>query len=271
MNKTIIVYHDQCHDGITALWSAKKAFPNAEVYAGDYNKVPDTKLFQDKAVLLVDFSYKKELLLEIQKVALSLLVIDHHKTAFEELGSLPFCIFDMNKSGAGLTWDTLVGGQRPALIDYVEDRDLWRFKLPYCKAVHASCDSYPLTLEAREMLMERSIQDLITEGLSIIRYHDKLVESALKNVVRMDFEGYNVPAISCPIKELASDLGNRMAINEHFAIIYRDLPSGERNFSLRSTDAGVDVSAIARKFNGGGHRNASGFTIKMGALENGTY
>jgi phosphoesterase RecJ-like protein len=35
---------------------------------------------------------------------------------------------------------------------------------------------------------------------------------------------------------------------------------GRRKVSLRATDGRVDVSAIARGFGGGGHRQAAGFT-----------
>ena len=49
------------------------------------------------------------------------------------------------------------------------------------------------------------------------------------------------------------------------ACLIRDLltGNGRRKVSLRATDAGVDVSAIARGFGGGGHRQAAGFTTDM--------
>jgi bifunctional oligoribonuclease and PAP phosphatase NrnA len=49
------------------------------------------------------------------------------------------------------------------------------------------------------------------------------------------------------------------------ACLIRDLMSddGRRKVSLRATDSSVDVSAIARGFGGGGHRQAAGFTTDM--------
>ena len=32
-------------------------------------------------------------------------------------------------------------------------------------------------------------------------------------------------------------------------------------FSLRSGESGVDVSSVAKKFGGGGHKNAAGFSV----------
>ena len=59
---------------------------------------------------------------------------------------------------------------------------------------------------------------------------------------------------------LTSDAGHLLANGEPFAACYWDTPTG-RVFSLRSTDDGLDVSEIAKKYGGGGHRNASGFRV----------
>jgi phosphoesterase RecJ-like protein len=51
--------------------------------------------------------------------------------------------------------------------------------------------------------------------------------------------------------------------------LVRDLLSGDgrRKVSLRATDGRVDVSEIARKFGGGGHRQAAGFTTDLALPE----
>ena len=64
-----------------------------------------------------------------------LIVLDHHKTAMEELQPLlddPESgitgVFDMGRSGAALAWQYLANKKPlPELLQYVEDRDLWRF------------------------------------------------------------------------------------------------------------------------------------------------
>lgn len=51
------------------------------------------------------------------------------------------------------------------------------------------------------------------------------------------------------------------------AAVIRDRPGGgetPRKASLRSTDGAVDVSRIARKMGGGGHRRAAGFSTALG-------
>lgn len=167
----------------------------------------------------------------------------------------------MHRSGAGLAWDVLCEGPRPSLVNYVEDRDLWRFSLPKSKEVHAACASYPLTLEQRGILMERTIDSLASEGRAILRYHDKLIESAAKWALRETIGGHDVPSISCPTIEIFSDLGHVLCKGERFAAVWTDAADGTRRYSLRSDgDAGIDVSEIAKAYGGGGHRNAAGFT-----------
>ena len=54
----------------------------------------------------------------------------------------------------------------------------------------------------------------------------------------------------------------KMAKGKPFAACYWDTPKG-RVFSLRSSDDGADVSEVAKQYGGGGHRNASGFTVSF--------
>lgn len=45
---------------------------------------------------------------------------------------------------------------------------------------------------------------------------------------------------------------------------FKEMPDGETKVSLRSLDSRIDVSSIAVKFGGGGHKLASGCTLKCG-------
>lgn len=75
----------------------------------------------------------------------------------------------------------------------------------------------------------------------------------------MVIDGFDVPVANLPYT-LSSDAGHLMAQGEPFAACYWDTPAG-RVFSLRSSDAGEDVSAVAKTYGGGGHRNAAGFQV----------
>jgi len=60
-----------------------------------------------------------------------------------------------------------------------------------------------------------------------------------------------------------SDVGNRLAHLKPPLSITVNLHGNIVNVSLRS-DKSVDVSAIARKYGGNGHPQASGFQLKWG-------
>jgi len=123
---------------------------------------------------MVDFSLRTRAEnIAVFESARSFKIYDHHKTAEAELKGLDFAVFDMNRSGAGITWDELFGKydheffsnklaehidlgagrkyigmpepQRPWYVDYVQDRDLWVHGLPQTKQVNAYIMTLPFT------------------------------------------------------------------------------------------------------------------------------
>ena len=102
-----VIYHGNCFDGHTAAYVAWSYFRDQAEYIGCQHGdlFPIQNLTRDDQVFILDFSFKREILLEVKEKVGDLRVIDHHKTAQEDLEGLDFCIFDMNKSGALLTWD----------------------------------------------------------------------------------------------------------------------------------------------------------------------
>jgi uncharacterized protein len=260
--KPICIYHGNCADGFGAAWVVRKALGDVDFHAGVYSTEPPD--VTDRDVLIVDFSYKRPVLLEMAETARTIQVIDHHKTAAEDLKFLPVpnidATFDMDHSGAILTWMHFYPDQEPpALLKHIEDRDLWRFALPGTREIQANVFSYPYYFDIWDALMRRDVKDLIAEGQAIERKHFKDIDELLGVVTRrMVIGGYNVPVANLPYIHV-SDAAHKLAVGEPFAACYWDTPKG-RVFGLRSTDAGVDVSEIAKQYGGGGHRNASGFT-----------
>jgi len=286
--KPLCIYHGNCADGFGAAWSVRHALgDDVDFHPGVYQDAPPDVTGRD--VIMVDFSYKRPMIEEMIAKASSLLILDHHKTAEDDLVGLPSArsnyqahvghlgapgcsnvgvLFDMNRSGAGLAWDFFVGGGRPPLIDHIEDRDLWRFKLEGTREIQAVVFSYPYDFDVWDDLMARSQADadrgrMIEEGAAIERKHHKDVAELVDTFKRrMTIGGYAIWAANLPYT-LTSDAGHLMAKGEPFAACYWDTPDG-RVFSLRSTDDGLDVSEIAKKYGGGGHRNASGFRLPFG-------
>lgn len=274
---TICIYHGNCADGFGAAWVVRTALgADVEFHAAHYGEpAPDVT---GKNVIIVDFSYKYDALVALADKAVSVLVIDHHKTAMADLTDVPqaephyeahkkhcsgklHALFDMTHSGAGLTWDFFFPGQpRPALINHIEDRDLWQFKLPGTREIMANLFSYPQDFATWDYLFAYEINAIRLDGVAINRQHQKTVADLVRTTKRrMLIGGHDVPVANLPYM-FASDAGHVMAEGELFAGSYFDTPEG-RTFSLRSTDAGMDVSEIAKQYGGGGHRNAAGFRV----------
>lgn len=276
--KPLVIYHANCADGFTAAWCFHRA--NAlgyDFHPGVYGQEPPD--CTDREVFLVDFSYKREVVERMLKTARSVCLIDHHKTAIEDLRPLFMSdswtgepkqlawFTDTERSGAGLAWDYLFPGEpRPFLLGYVQDRDLWRFKLPSSQEVNSFIFSHAYSFETWDWLMSLTEDDLpkvAMGGASIARKHHKDVAelvAALKR--RMRIAGHDVPVAGLPYTYV-SDAAHLMAKGEAFAACYWDTPGG-RVFGLRSTEDGVDVSAVATTYGGGGHKHAAGFTVPWG-------
>ncbi|WP_313243739.1 DHHA1 domain-containing protein [Stenotrophomonas rhizophila] len=82
--KPLVIYHANCADGFTAAWAVRQAM-DAEFYPGVHGEPPPD--VTDRVVILVDFSYPRGQLVDMARVARSLLVLDHHKTAEADLAS----------------------------------------------------------------------------------------------------------------------------------------------------------------------------------------
>jgi oligoribonuclease NrnB/cAMP/cGMP phosphodiesterase (DHH superfamily) len=291
--KPLCIYHGNCADGFTAAWVVNRYFDGAvDFHPGIYGEMPPDVAGRD--VIMVDFSYKRPALDAMAERAHSLLVLDHHKTAQEELADVPKAppcgrwtawddplldagvgpyrratVFDMERSGAQITWDFFFPAiPRPMLVDYVGDRDLWRFNLPGSREVNAFIFSHDYTFDIWDRLHInfRSVGGrtrAIEAGAAIERKHHKDIQELVALLKRrMVIGGHSVWVANLPYT-LTSDAGNLMAQGEPFAACYWDTPKG-RVFSLRSTDDGLDVSAIAKRYGGGGHAHASGFQKPLG-------
>jgi uncharacterized protein len=290
---TVCIYHGDCNDGFGAAWAVWKRFGDTVKFVpGVYGKAPPA--VDGEHVLLVDFSYKADVMRHLAAQALSVTVLDHHKTAQAELEPL-FAEgviggeFDMSRSGAVMAWQWFHPGKDvPLLLLFVQDRDLWQFKLADTREIHAAISSHPhqfkiwslladrcdFSLSAQDLIAEGaaiprkfslSAQDLIAEGAAILRKHTRDVVGLVKATQRtMVIGGFEVPVANLPFT-MASDAGEMMAHGVPFAATYYDRADGARVFSLRSRGEGsADVSEIARRYGGGGHSAAAGFQAPKG-------
>lgn len=263
------IYHSHCPDGFGAalavhLW-AKQNNKTITFYAAHHgNPAPDVSGYD---VFIVDFSYPRATLLALKEAANSLFVIDHHKTAQEDLAGLDFCIFDMEKSGAVLTWQYFFPKTDvPLLLQYIQDRDLWNWNLDNSREISSALQTITMDFDTwGYYLNDNNIEQLISKGQTILEYQQKKLQKiASSEIPLVNIAGYNVPCVNTT--QLISEIGNELAKGHPFAAMYFENAT-DRIYSLRSSEDGIDVSAIAQLFGGGGHFHAAGFKIKKPEVE----
>ena len=264
--KNICIYHASCADGFGAALAVKLHFDSLDeecefllAHYGD--EAPNVNGMN---VVIVDFSYPRDVLTRMNEQASKMVVLDHHKTAQTNLAGLNFCIFDMEQSGAMMAWNYFhKSSTTPELIKYIQDRDLWQWELPESREVSSGLQLLPLDFDVwQEHLSCDSINKLKADGRIVLAYQNQQVAIATNQskVRQIAFMGHIVPIVNSTT--LISEVCGTLAKGNPFAVTYFDTPT-ERVYSLRSRKDGEDVSEIAKKFGGGGHRNASGFVIPL--------
>jgi oligoribonuclease NrnB/cAMP/cGMP phosphodiesterase (DHH superfamily) len=198
----------------------------------------------------------------------SVTIIDHHITAKPALALVSDFLYAIDHSGSVLAWHYFHPGKKvPMLLRYVEDRDIWNWKVAHAREMLMLIDLVPLDFVAWSR-MARELEDPhlramnTKKGALLLLHYRSLYGKLLPHAELVKFVGKKVYAINCPFY-FSDDLGHTLALKTHsFAILWSE-SGGMIRVGLRSVDA-VDVSVIAKRYGGGGHKHAAGFTFPVG-------
>lgn len=321
--KPLVIYHADCTDGYGAAFAAwMKLGDGAEYCPFNYaDSSPDylAELTKGRDVSILDFSFKGLVMEHIFKSAKRVVWLDHHATSREYaeekcggyIGSRTErhtdtydIVHDNEKSGALLAWEYFhPGTEVPLLIQHIDDRDRWQFKLEGSRELHAALSSYKpwsfeqwdsMNLQTRTYWEEVSAP-LLSQGTAILRAQDQHVKSMAKQAVKCRIPNYNIdprvvakhagkwelrhgqalaemaelhalPGLAVNASLHQSEVGHELATTGGtFGLVWYMGADNRVKCSLRSND-NYDVSAIAKSFGGGGHRNAAGFETDITTL-----
>lgn len=261
----VILYHADCPDGFGAAWAAWKKFGSrADYIPVEHHKPPPPGLTR-KEIFIVDFSYSLPILKKLANANKKVIIIDHHISAQKTVEQFPN-LFALNHSGAALSWNYFHPKKKtPRLLRYIEDVDLWRFRIPKTREVIAFLGLHPFDFllwdrfaKGFEKKKERSAW--IQMGEAALRYEMRLVERIVKKAKFVRFLGIKTYAVNSPV--LQSDLGHALVKKfPPLGIVWSE-KGGMLRVSLRS-DGKLDVSKLAVRFGGGGHKAAAGFSIPL--------
>lgn len=275
-NIDTVVYHAGCLDGFGSafiVWYYYKIKYGIEK-ANSIKYLPFdhrckkniSNKFNDKTVLICDFSFNLEKTRQLIQIVKSLLIIDHHKSALENLDTIDdkFKIFDMNMSGVGLTWKYFFGNKMPKFLKYIQDYDLWMFKYSETKKfISYISNTWFDFIEWEKYLSSDHLEKCIEIGKHYFKNQSNIVRNILRSsyfkIHEINQKYFIVAYVNSSM--LKSELGNKMMKKYRFcdfACIWNYENNSYTKYSFRSTNKKYDVLTIASNFNGGGHRNASG-------------
>lgn len=268
IKEKIVVLFDgaDCSDGFGGAWTAWKKFKNKAKYIGVLHQSPIPDGIKNKIVYMIDFTYPEEDIKKMLKENISVTSIDHHASAKKAIMLTNNYSYSENNSGSVLAWKYFFSKKPvPKILKYIEDMDLWKRKLPYSEEIFIYHNLYQFDFNVwnkLERILEnpKKFKQCIKIGAALLKYQENLIDLLInKNIEEVIFEGHKARAVNSPF--FSSQIGNKL-LNKEFTvgIIWK---KGRNNIdvSLRG-DGRVDVSKLALKHNGGGHKNAAGFRIR---------
>ncbi|CAM8904248.1 unnamed protein product [Rhodiola kirilowii] len=165
-----------------------------------------------------------------------------------------------------------------SVLKYIEDGDLRKWSLPYIKAFNLGIKEWRSRLNCItnpyvfEQLLEISHFQLISKGNSQISSTKKAAKEFLRNVFRIrlgrGLYGECLGVRADGNSNLSDEIGKMLSIKSAAAglrpigaVIY--MQRHNLKMCLRSTDARIDTSEVAKAYGGGGNRSSSSFMIRM--------
>lgn len=309
--KINVIYHANCVDGFASAFLVSQIYGDlANYHACQYGQpYPE---FSNSAVIIVDFSFNRSILNAIAANNIDVLVLDHHKTAQDELQQMYYPAgdsekgpvewrkhpelalninvrFDMKKSGALMTWEYYHGAEEaPYWVDLISIRDLWYHKKPEyqiaweapCEAFNAAVNSYPFDFAVwrrwfdyesyTKVQIGFNTSALISEGTAIQRFRAATVTAICAGAKVYKTRFGEIPVVNAN-GMFASEVGDKLNKGYAHSISWFADAHGNAILSFRSDQNSLeasDVSAIAKHYGGGGHKNAAGCKMPMSEFLN---
>ncbi|XP_021756237.1 uncharacterized protein LOC110721407 [Chenopodium quinoa] len=315
--KAAVLYHYPCPDGTFAALAAHlyfsatsspvQFFPNT-VYSPI--KADQLPLQEIGDVYLLDFVGPSGFVADLSSKVEKVIILDHHKTALQTLGGETSLgenvtkVLDMERSGATIAYDYFKqklsegnGGSHESvlaefnrmrkLFEYIEDGDLWKWRLENSKAFSSGLKDQNLEFDFQknpsvfQQLLSLNLESVINQGIISLDHKQKLITDALEQSFTINLGGGvfgHCLAVMADeaLSELRSELGNQLACKSQDqnlrgigAIVYKVPKLGNDQMfkiSLRSVKS-EDTTPISEKYGGGGHRNASSFLLRLADFE----
>jgi oligoribonuclease NrnB/cAMP/cGMP phosphodiesterase (DHH superfamily) len=273
MNKDkVLIYHDFCPDGFGSRWAFETLYGDTMEYVPmTYGQEIPFSL-KNKEVFVADFSFERSLVEKIHEEAKSFVLLDHHISAKRNLDDLPYCFIDINRSGAVLSWmytRKVSFEDVPMILKLIEDRDIHKWEIEDSGKMLSYLDSLGFDLNQWSdfdsiIKSPEGIVDVKKVGMFLDNFKKTSVNSIAKKRHKIKIDGHVMWA--CNASFLHSNVANSLVGIDGYDIGCSYYFDGKKYIiSLRSLKKNekIDVSLIAGKFGGGGHKAAAGFSVSV--------
>lgn len=223
-------------------------------------------------------------------------LLDHHKTA-EWMNTYSWATVKTEYSetrhtcGTSLFWDYLMA-EHDSVIDSLPEETIYKihrfvelvrlWDTFEWKTSPMSKDAvglkYMLDMYTRKDFIYNMVDNIITKGKTLFSDEDKIMmkfmqmkkdkylDHKMKQVEMIKYKDLNVAFVFA--EDFNSELGNRMCVdidNVDFSVV---VSPDTCKVSLRSVKDDIDVSNIAKEFDGGGHFHAAGYSLREDLVSN---
>lgn len=293
----LCIYHDPCPDGAVAAVIFRQKYRGCHYIPYDHkesnlvyekikkviSKVKNLKIyFLDVCPL---FSFVDEIKSKVKSIT----IIDHHKPACDQFildkseNIIKNCnvIFDNTKSACQIVWHYFYPNKKiPDSIFHISKKDIWDFGNKYTESF---CVGYPIYYEFEDPIphkerlylfkkvihsSRKDIEKIIQIGNSLIETYRQECTTYVEKIVfttDTDIQGKTFNVVEIP--DLKYYLNKYMIeyLQQHYpeydVLRIKKTYDTQVSYSLRTLNK-TDVSLIAQKYGGNGHKGASGYAIK---------
>jgi uncharacterized protein len=251
-------------------------YKNTLYFPIDYNyrTSPLSFINKDEEIIIVDFSFKPNVMLDILELTDNVIWIDHHKTAIELYQDFPVKIRGMRstkRSAAFLTWNYLfpkiADSNVPQAIKLVDDYDRWVFNYEHSDEFRLGMllmsGESPENITFWKKLLEEEdsmfIQKVVDVGEVILNWQDMGRRKA--DPYKASLGGYTFLVMNLKGNSKAFDYCDK---GETDGLMLWHFDGKLYNYSLYHSKKGridrVDFTKLASAYGGGGHPGACGFS-----------
>jgi oligoribonuclease NrnB/cAMP/cGMP phosphodiesterase (DHH superfamily) len=271
----ICVYHKRDHDGRCSASIVKSKFPDCKLIGMDHHlPFPWRDIPKGSDVIMCDFSLPIEKLKHLA-TRCNFTWIDHHISIIKDANSAGFNpkgLREIGRSGCELTWAYLYpNAEMPTAVHLLGRYDVWDESIEDAYPFQYGLQTYDTSVPYNDLwknLFDGNhtlMAEIFKRGKVVMDYHRNLFKDASNLAFEATVEGYRAIVVNITVGD--STLFRYLCNPEDYEVMVNfGIRNGEAKISIYSVHDHIDVSAIAARYGGGGHKGAAGWSMPPNKL-----